>query len=52
LDIKPDTKIKLKDGNVCKVIGQLEDDGYMVRSGKKGEILYCKDKDIVSVTDK
>lgn len=41
MDIKPDTKVELLDGTKGKIIGQLESGEYMVKSSKKGEILYC-----------
>ena len=48
MDIKPDTKVELKDGNVCKAMGQLEDERYMLRD-KKGKIVYCMEKDIAGI---
>jgi hypothetical protein len=52
LDIKPDTKVELKSGTKAKVMGQLQDGRYMVLGSRKGDILYCKEKDIASVKDK
>lgn len=49
MEIKPGSKVELKNNRKGKVIGQLESGEYMVKSSKKGEIIYCKEKDIVSV---
>jgi len=49
LEIKPGSKVELKNNRKGIAIGQLESGEYMVKSGKKGEIIYCKEKDIVSV---
>jgi hypothetical protein len=47
LDIKIGAMVKLENGNTGKVIGQLEDERYMVKSSK--EILYCQKKNITRV---
>ena len=49
MEIKSGSKVELKNGTKGKAMGQLESGEYMVKSGKKGEIIYCKEKDIVSV---
>jgi hypothetical protein len=49
LDIKPNTTVELRNGIKGKVIGQLEDGRYMVKGNKKGQTIYCQEKDIVSV---
>ena len=49
MEIKPGSKVELKNNRKGKVIGQLESGEYMVKSSK--EILYCQKKDIVSVEE-
>ncbi|MEY8001571.1 hypothetical protein AB8U03_15485 [Clostridium sp. Mt-5] len=49
MSIKIGATVKLKNGNTGKVIGQLESREYMVKSSKKGEVIYCQKKDIVNV---